>query len=535
MTRINTNVSSLIAQNNLGRVNGDLQNRLTRLSTGLRINSGKDDPAGLIASEALRSNIIATEKAITNSERANQLIATADSALGQVSQLLNDIRGLVSEAANTGALSEEQIAANQLQVDSSLEAIDRIAQITSFQGKKLLDGSLNFNTTGVNNAKVTSLQVDQANFGTQTSIGVELNVVATATRGKLNYAFGAIAEGLSLQVAGSNGAEAFNFAANSTIEEIASAVNLVSDATGVEAVVEQDATKGKITVSSYGGDNDIVLTANSAGFDPGDVRVKYSVGTASTTSATFSAATGAQPAKLNVTLGVSQYAAASATVDQNGDEDAFTVTANIKGTDFNDIEIDIVDTGANAAGSETVTFNATTGKLTIDVDALSTYAQVVDAINNAGAADNAPAAALFTAALTGTGNAGGDAVVTGATLATFAGGANGGAVTATANDVVTAINAASGNTLVTASLATGNDGHEAVTKFSQFAYYGTPQANNRLQFLAPTNSPEIRFASSSGQSLSVDTTTDPRVLGQSSFTVQSEIANATFNIKARFQ
>src|SRR5688500_15226176 len=120
MTRINTNVSSLIAQTNLSRVNGDLQNRLTRLSTGLRINSGKDDPAGLIASEALRSNIIATEKAITNSERANQLIATADSALGQVSQLLNDIRGLVSEAANTGALSDEQIEANQLQIDSSL-------------------------------------------------------------------------------------------------------------------------------------------------------------------------------------------------------------------------------------------------------------------------------------------------------------------------------------------------------------------------------------------------------------------------------
>ncbi|MEX2025929.1 MAG: flagellin, partial [Pirellulaceae bacterium] len=144
MTRINTNVSSLIAQKTLARSNADLQSALTRLSTGLRINVGKDDPAGLIASEALRSDIISVEKAITNSERANQLIATADSALGQVSSLLNDIRGLVSEAANAGALSDDQIAANQLQVDSSLEAIDRISQITSFQGRKLLDGSLDF-------------------------------------------------------------------------------------------------------------------------------------------------------------------------------------------------------------------------------------------------------------------------------------------------------------------------------------------------------------------------------------------------------
>src|SRR4051794_4217071 len=112
MSRINTNVSSLVAQKTLARSNNDLQTTLTRLSTGLQINKGKDDPAGLIASEILRSDIIATQRAITNSERANQIIGTADSALNQVSSLLNDIRGLVSEAANSGALSPEQIAAN---------------------------------------------------------------------------------------------------------------------------------------------------------------------------------------------------------------------------------------------------------------------------------------------------------------------------------------------------------------------------------------------------------------------------------------
>jgi flagellin len=72
MSRINTNVSSLIAQKNLGRTNEGLQRALTRLSTGLRINDGKDDPAGLIASENLRSDIEAIRRAISNSERANQ-------------------------------------------------------------------------------------------------------------------------------------------------------------------------------------------------------------------------------------------------------------------------------------------------------------------------------------------------------------------------------------------------------------------------------------------------------------------------------
>src|SRR5574340_613008 len=166
MTRINTNVSSLNAQKSLARTNVQLQEALTRLSTGLRINVGKDDPAGLIASEMLRSDIVSSQRAVTNTERANQIIATADSALGQVSSLLNDIRALVTEAANKGALSAEQIAANQSQIDSSLEAINRIAQTTSFQGRKLLDGSLDFTTTNwVNAANCRTIQIDQANLG----------------------------------------------------------------------------------------------------------------------------------------------------------------------------------------------------------------------------------------------------------------------------------------------------------------------------------------------------------------------------------
>ena len=99
MSRINTNVSSLVAQQNLARSGQQLQQALTRLSTGLKINSGKDDPAGLIASENLRRDITSINTAIKNTQQADQLIATSDSALGQISNLLNDIRGLVVEAA----------------------------------------------------------------------------------------------------------------------------------------------------------------------------------------------------------------------------------------------------------------------------------------------------------------------------------------------------------------------------------------------------------------------------------------------------
>lgn len=181
MSRINTNVGSLLAQKSYGRSQADLSQALTRLSTGLKINSGKDDPAGLIASENLRRDITASEKAITNTERAGQLIGTADSALGQVSNLLNDIRGLVTEAANKGVLSDEQIAANQLQIDSSLDAIDRIAKVTTFQGRKVLDGSLDFTTTNPGST-VSDLSVKQANLGASNSLAVSVDITAAATQ-----------------------------------------------------------------------------------------------------------------------------------------------------------------------------------------------------------------------------------------------------------------------------------------------------------------------------------------------------------------
>src|SRR3954463_942507 len=183
MTRINSNVSSLVAQNTLGRSNAALEQALGRLSTGLRINTGKDDPAGLIASENLRSDITSIKKAISNTDRANEVIATADSALAQVSSLLNDIRGLVTEAANTGAAGTDQIAANQLQLDQSLKALNQISQTVTFQGRKLLDGGLDFITSGGTNFnKLSGLSIDQANLGATGQLGVDVSVTTAAAK-----------------------------------------------------------------------------------------------------------------------------------------------------------------------------------------------------------------------------------------------------------------------------------------------------------------------------------------------------------------
>ena len=270
MTRINTNVSSLIAQNILGRSNADLNQALTRLSTGLRINTGKDDPSGLIASENLRSDIISVRAAIKNSERANQVIATADSALGQVSGLLNDIRGLVTEAANSGALSDDQIAANQLQIDSSLEALNRISQTTTFQGRKLLNGSLDFVTSSSDTdfASITDLDIQQASLGSTGSVSVNLNVSSAATVAQVDITgiSAGLLEDVVIQLSSADGSDVFSFQQATSLSTVVNAINLQKEATGVEATA--NGTTLELTSSAFGSNAFVdiqVISENSGG------------------------------------------------------------------------------------------------------------------------------------------------------------------------------------------------------------------------------------------------------------------------------
>ena len=141
MTRINTNISAISAQRYLGRSTAEMNRTLNRLSSGLRITRGADDPAGLIASETLRSEMASISQAIDNSQRASNVVATAEGALAEVASLLITIKELSVEAANTGALSKSEIEANQLQVDSAIDSITRIANATTFAGLQLLNGN----------------------------------------------------------------------------------------------------------------------------------------------------------------------------------------------------------------------------------------------------------------------------------------------------------------------------------------------------------------------------------------------------------
>jgi flagellin len=237
MSSINTNVASLTAQTSLAQSNLSLNTSLQRLSTGLKINSGADDPAGLIASEGLKSEIAGINQAINNSTAATNVISTADAALGQVSNLLLDIKGLLVQSANSGALTPDQLAANQLQIDSAVQSITRISNTTTFAGLNLLNGSLNYVTSGVNNSAIQGLQIDQASFGQASTIPVQVNVITSAKPAELQFQASSITKSTTLNIAGASGTTTLSFTSGSTASSIAFAVNRVSDTTGVTATL----------------------------------------------------------------------------------------------------------------------------------------------------------------------------------------------------------------------------------------------------------------------------------------------------------
>lgn len=239
MSRINTNISSLQAINRLGKNNSDLSTRLERLSSGLKINAGKDAPAALIASETLRSEINGIRQAIDNSTRANNVINTAEGALGEVSALLLEIQALTNEAANTGALSQEEIKANQLQVDAILNSINRIANTTQFNGVKLLNGSLDYAASGVASTAVSTFQINAAKLPDNGYTTIAVEVTASAKLGQVDFAGTTVGtSAVTIEVAGNTGTEQLSFAANTATSAVAFAVNQLKEATGVSATVD---------------------------------------------------------------------------------------------------------------------------------------------------------------------------------------------------------------------------------------------------------------------------------------------------------
>lgn len=272
MTRIGTNVQSLIAQRVLGQNNQALGVSLERLSTGLRINRGKDDPAGLIASENLRSEIKALNQGINNANRADQVVNIAEGGLQEISGLLSELQGLVTATASSAGLSEEEKSANQAQIDSILQTIDRVSNATNFQGVKLLNGAFDYQVSGIA-AGVTDYKVHGAKFAGST-LDVDVRVTASAQQGGLFLSMGSAnlainaTSSLILDVAGAKGARQLSFSNGTALTAIRDAINSFSDVTGVEAAVS--GTGIRLTSVEWGASNFVnVKVVDDAGLATG--------------------------------------------------------------------------------------------------------------------------------------------------------------------------------------------------------------------------------------------------------------------------
>ena len=287
MSRINTNIPSLTAMTTYAKNSNELNTHLQRLSTGLRINAGKDDPSGLIASETLRSEIQGINQAVSNTQRADNVINTAEGALGEVSSLLLNLQSLTNQAANTGALSKDEISANQLQVDSILNSINRISNTTQFNGKKLLDGSMDYITSGVNSNAIDVLQVNSAKVPDNASTTLNVEVTQSAQTAHVQFTGANIGtSALTIEVAGNDGTEQVSFAAGANNSAVAFAINQLSDSTGVSATgsaggislnsntygasqfVSVKALKGSfVTGKDFGRDADVSINGQKASVD----------------------------------------------------------------------------------------------------------------------------------------------------------------------------------------------------------------------------------------------------------------------------
>jgi len=256
---INTNVVSLNAQRNLTSSQNALATSLQRLSSGLRINSAKDDAAGLAISERMSSQIRGLNQAARNANDGISMAQTAEGALGEIGNNLQRIRELAVQSRNASNSASDRQALNN-EVQQLKSEIDRVSSSTSFNGIKLIDGSFTNQ----------SFQVG-ANVGETITIGGLVNAQSSAlgsttsssanVTGVAATAFTAITAG-DLTVNGvSVGAVAAGGNAATQGANIAAAINTVSSTTNVTATAD---AAGKVTLNNISGSTTVVAFAGAS-------------------------------------------------------------------------------------------------------------------------------------------------------------------------------------------------------------------------------------------------------------------------------
>jgi flagellin len=248
MQVINTNVISLNAQRNLSSSQSSLATAMQRLSSGLRINSAKDDAAGLAISERMTSQINGLDQAGRNANDGISLAQTAEGALGSIGSNLQRIRELSVQSANATNSTSDR-AAIQTEVSQLMSEIDRVANQTSFNGVKLVDGSFSsavFQVGANAGETITVGSITDANVAALGSVtaatgqsGAVSGISALGAVGAGKLVINGVDVGASIGAAGSS---------QQRVSQVVDAINNNAQTTGVNAAF--DASTGHVVLTS---------------------------------------------------------------------------------------------------------------------------------------------------------------------------------------------------------------------------------------------------------------------------------------------
>jgi flagellin len=289
---INTNVVSLNAQRNLTSSQNALATSLQRLSSGMRINSAKDDAAGLAISQRMTSQINGLNQAARNANDGISMSQTAEGALGEIGNNLQRIRDLAVQSRNASNSVSDRTALNN-EVQQLKSEIDRVASTTSFNGIKLLDGSFNNQAFQVGANVGETISITSLVNAQSSSLGTTTTSSANVT-GAAATAFTAITAG-DLTINGvSVGAVAAGTDAKTQSDNIVAAINTKSGVTNVTATSD---AAGKISLVNTSGSSTVVAFAGAS------ASTAITGLTAGTTAATSSSVAGFAGVDISTTAG----------------------------------------------------------------------------------------------------------------------------------------------------------------------------------------------------------------------------------------
>lgn len=242
---INTNIASLNAQRNLNTSQTALRTSLQRLSTGLRINSAKDDAAGLAIAQRMTSQVNGLNQAARNANDGISLAQTAEGALNETGNILQRMRQLSLQSAN-GSNSASDRKALQEEVSQLQQEITRIAEQTTFNGQTLLDGSFgsrNFQV-GADANQTIAVSVGDARAA---SLGSHSMTADGTVTGSIVSPATAATNGIAAEAdltitTGAGTSAAISYSANAQASDIAAAINTGAGSVGITATASNTAT-----------------------------------------------------------------------------------------------------------------------------------------------------------------------------------------------------------------------------------------------------------------------------------------------------